>query len=366
MKKSILTIILWAVVSMLGYAQRLVDAETQTPLPWATITDKDGNVIGRTNQDGMIPEISQDRFPVTLVCIGYQPVTVESLSGKDIAMELMDYDLPEVTISPVGRPFLRILGYLRVVTSVKGSPSSVTAFKESIVDFLLPVEKKTKTKGWYRSRDLASKKYMRKTGANGVDSIGYDKDLDFLLSIGNVVGFPQKTNNLAKALKLNDKAMNGGTVMGKYAPKTVVQRSGNNFHLFMDGLADHKGHRFSPWQLKLLGFTTEFTDMHINGLFRTDNNDEILITDVQQFSLAINALVRSRFARKKFHSTEPLDAKLYVEFFVTGREYLTEEEAEELRKEPPTVSASDIKAPAEAPALHPGIQEIIDRTVAKK
>lgn len=353
-------------MSMLGYAQRLVDAETQTPLPWATITDKYGNVIGRTNQDGMIPEISQDRFPVTFVCIGYRPITIERMSGNDIGMELMDYDMPEVTISPMGRPFLRITGYLRVVTSVKGSPNSVTAFKESIVDFLLPVEKKTKAKGWNRSRDLVSKRYMRKIGANGVDSIGYDKDLDFLLSIGNVVGFPQKTNNLAKALKLNDKTMNGGTVMGKYAPKAVVQRTGNNVHIFIDGLADYKGHKTSPWQLKLLGFTTEFTDMHINGLFRTDNNDEILITDVQQFSWAINALVKSRFVKKKFRSTEPLDAKLYVEFFVTGREYLTEEEAEELKKEPPSVSVSDIKAPAEAPALHPGIREIIERTEAKK
>lgn len=366
MKRYFLVIILWVAMSMAGYAQRLVDIETQTPLPWATITDREGNVIGRTGQEGMVPEIAPDRFPVTFVCIGYEPLTIGRLSGQDIGMKLLVSDLPEVLISPGGRPFLYLTGYMRVTTSVQGSPSSVTAFKEAIVDFMLPMEEKTEKKGWRSPRELASRRYMRKTGANGVDSVGYDKDLAFLLAIGGVLSFPQKTNSLAKALKLDVKAMARDTVMGKHAPKAIMRRGSNSVHLFADGLADRKGHKFSPWQLKLLGFTTEFTEMHINGLFRSDADGDILITDLQQFSLSINALVRSRFARKKFHSTEPLDSKVYVELFVTDREYLTEEEAEKLRQEPPSVSEAEVRAPAEAPVLHPGIREIIERTEARK
>ncbi len=364
MKRCFLFVVLWTMMSMMGYAQRLVDVETQTPLPWATITDRDGNVIGRTNQEGLIPEIDSCLFPVTFVCIGYEPLTVERLSGNDIGMELSVSELPEVLISPTGRPFLHLTGYLRVTTSVQGSPNSVTAFMESIVDFMLPIEKKTKKKGWNHPRELASKRYMRKTGADGLDSIGYDKDLAFLLSAG--IYFPQKNNNIAKAFNIEAKTLDGGTVMGKYAPKVIVRRNGNSVHIFADGLADRKEHRFSPWQLKLLGFTTEFTDMHLNGLFQTDGGSEILFTDLQQLSMSVSALVRSRFARKKFGSTEPLDCKAYVELFVTGREYLTEDEAEQLRQTPPAVSEADVKAPAEAPALHPGIREIVERTEAMK
>ncbi len=122
-------------------AIRLIDAETKTFLPLASITDRSGNVVGMTDKSGEIPLLPKERYPITFNYMGYEPLQLNKVADEDVKMILQEYELPEIVISPGARPLLHLTGYMRELTSVLSSSDSVTIFKESVVDFLVPVKK---------------------------------------------------------------------------------------------------------------------------------------------------------------------------------------------------------------------------------
>lgn len=65
-------------VSLHASAFRLVDASTKAVMPLAAITDRSGNVVGMTDNNGEIPEISSDWYPITFNSMGYEQVEIKS------------------------------------------------------------------------------------------------------------------------------------------------------------------------------------------------------------------------------------------------------------------------------------------------
>ena len=359
MKKVFSIIVLVSILSGAFDADafRLVDAETKAPLPLASITDRSGNVVGMTDKSGEIPALQKDRYPITFNYMGYDPLQVQEPTEDDVKMIQQDYDLPEIVVIPGRRPLLHLTGYMREITSVLCSSDSVTLFKESVVDFLVPVEK-TKVKGWNKARELASKTYVRMSDSSGLDSVSDNHEYEFML-------WGNRKSLIPSAAKIPDKIKGPevarDTVMGKYYPKIIWWKNNDVIRWYGDALANEKNHITTPWALKLFGLTTDVTEISENYVFDTPDGDFIRPTDLRQVSVTIDMLAKGKLFKKTFDSSSPVNVRTYMELYLTDREFLTEEEGKTLKKEVPAIESSDILAPANANPLHPAIIRTVER-----
>lgn len=352
-----------AVVSLLAtclntQAYHLVDGETKSVLPLASITDNKGNVVAMTSQSGEIPPLSQELFPITFNYTGYEPMEVDKLSHEDVSMVKHIYNLPDIIISPESHPLLYLTAYMREVSSLMSSSDSLTFLKESIVDFLVPVGK-TKVKGWRKPRELASKTYVRMIDSEGLDSVSNEHELECLLWTSHHNLIP--SSNIIPSNIQDCDGVAEDTIMGKYYPKYVWRRNGNVIHCYADALADEKTHTSSPWLLKMLGLTTDLSDMSLNYVFTSEEGKESSNTDVTQVSLSMDMLVKGRIFKKSMDSSAPVNLRSYAEVFVIDRKFVSDEDAKSLKKDAPVVKESEIIAPANAPGLHQGLKTLVER-----
>lgn len=358
--KKLLSIILSLTILMGAFdanAFRLIDAETKAPLPLASITDCSGNVVGTTDKSGVIPELQKDRYPITFNYMGYASLQILKPAEDDVKMIQQDYELPEIVVIPGSRPLLHLTGYMREITSVLSSSDSVAIFKESVVDFLVPVEK-TKVKGWNKARELASKTYVRMSNSSGLDSVSTNHEYEFMLWGNRKSLIPSGTKIPAK-IKGTDLACD--TIMGKYYPKIIWWKNGDITRWHGDALANEKNHVTTPWALKLFGLTADVTEISENYVFDTPDGDFIRPTDLRQVSVTIDMLAKGKFFKKAFDSSSLVNVRTYMELYLTDREFLSEEEGKELKKEVPFIEPSDILAPANANPLHPAIMRTVER-----
>lgn len=359
MKKS-LSIILLLTILMGAFdanAFRLVDADTKAPLPLASITDRSGNVVGMTDKSGVIPDLQKDRYPITFNYMGYASLQILKPAEDDVNMIQQDYELPEIVVIPGSRPLLHLTGYMREITSVLSSSDSVTIFKESVVDFLVPVEK-TKVKGWNKARELASKTYVRMSNASGLDSISTNHEYEFMLW-GNRKSLIPSGAKIPAKIKGTDVACD--TIMGKYYPKIIWWKNGDITRWYGDALANEKNHVTTPWALKLFGLTTDVSEISENYVFDTPDGNVIRPTDLRQVSVTINMLAKGKLFKMALDSSSPINVRTYMELYLTDREFLSEEEGKKLKKEVPVIKPSDILAPANANPLHQAIIRTVER-----
>ncbi len=354
---SIITALILSSSTFDADAYRLIDASTNAPLPLASITDRSGNVVGMTDKSGVIPELQKDRYPITFNYMGYASLQILKPAEDDVKMILQEYELPELVISPGARPLLHLTGYMREVTSVLSSSDSVTIFKESVVDFLVPVEK-TKVKGWNKARELASKTYVRMSNSSGLDSVSTSHEYKFMLW-GNRLSLIPHATKIPDKIKGVDLACD--TVMGKYYPKIIWWKNGDVTRWHGDALANEKNHVTSPWALKLFGLTTDVTEISENFVFETPDGDFIGPSDLRQVSITIDMLAKGKLFKKTLDSSSPVNVRTYMELYLTDREFLSEEEGKSLKKEIPTIESSDILAPTNANPLHPAIMRTVER-----
>lgn len=354
---SIITALILSSLTFDADAYRLIDASTNAPLPLASITDRSGNVVGMTDKSGAIPELQKDRYPITFNYMGYASLQILKPAEDDVKMVPQEYELPEIVISPGARPLLHLTGYMREVTSVLSSSDSVNIFKESVVDFLVPVEK-TKAKGWKKARELASKTYVRMSDAAGLDSVSTSHEYEFMLW-GYRKGLIPSSAKIPDKIKDTNVACD--TIMGKYYPKIIWLKNGDVTRWYGDALANEKNHITTPWALKLFGLTTDVTEISENFVFETPDGDFIGPSDLRQVSITIDMLAKGKLFKKTLDSSSPVNVRTYMELYLTDREFLSEEEGKSLKKEIPTIESSDILAPTNANPLHPAIMRTVER-----
>lgn len=357
----IIAIVISVTVGLHAQAEKLVDAETKTVLPLASISDHCGNMIGMTSREGDIPPIAPKSFPITFNYMGYKPLEVARLDGSDVMMYQSLYELPGILVTPGNRPLLHLTGYMREVASILGSSDSLTVYKESIVDFLIPVGK-TREKGWSKPRVLTSKIYVRMSDSSGMDSVSGQLDEKFLLR-GDKYNFIPSVKAIPESMKVTEGAARK-TIMGKYSPKHIWEKNGETTRWYFDCLADKEGHVYTPRALKVAGMTSDLKEASFNYVFHIDEGNTLKPTDMTRVSLSIDLLVRGKLAMKAYNSTGPLHLRTYIEVYLTEREYLTDAEGKAIKKEAPVYRTSDVKAPADATPLHPGIARMIERVNA--
>lgn len=345
----------------------LIDSQTGDSLVLASILDRNGNLVALTENDGAIPDLLPTSFPITFSYMGYESREIATIPTSDVALTPKMYELSEVVIKPGTHPLLYVTAYMREYGTSFGSSDSVTIYNESIVDFMIPVGK-TKNKGWRKPRTLAENTYMRHTNSNGLDSVSDKIDDMYLLAAKSHI-YPS-AKSAVMTLPPNIATTSGQasrTIFTKDSTKIDWLRNGNVIKVNYDVMTRYKNHVYTPNALKLLGATMDITEAMDNYTFvKEDNYNKLSPADVRQISRSMKMIGRGKVWRWSLGTKNPIDMRYYAEIYVLNREYVTEAEAKELKKETPVVSAERIVAPNGTPDLHPGIQSIVNRINSRR
>lgn len=318
------------------------DAETGSVLPKASVFDRNGAFIGVTGDDGTVPSgIPKGSYPLNIRYLGYNPVTVESSDAGNVMMTEASYALPELTTVAGTRNMLHITAYVRnYLTRINGN-DTIVAYEEQVIDFMFPTTQKAKEKGWKKARILSGRRYEK--------GIKAEKD---------TVKFSERAVSNGFDYKLNEKfimpeGIFSGTssievVPGKYGQKEVWRAIGNNVFLEKDELADNKDHIRKASLAKIFAMSMAMDQTEYKYKFNKGTKNRFTPDDILEASFLGHLNMTGKGINYAYDTKDPIDIYVYGEMFVIDKEYLTAEDAKDLKKNPPVIKA-DFKAPANIP-----------------
>lgn len=325
----------------------ITDGESNTPLAKASIFDKNGVFIAVADEKGKVPQsVSEKSYPINVRYVGYTPVEVQNPNAGIVKMQESAYTLPEITIDDVSRNHLYIKAYERTYENEVDPNDTLLYFTERIVDFVLPLSKAAKNKGWKKGRVLSEREYahvkqQRKDKSR--DSIRYRENKN-----NNSFGYQMNTDFIIPEALIHGDSTKV-VIPGKYYPKEIWTKVGDNYVLLKDNLADQKDHINSPALLKMLGGTVDITRDEYVYNFSPDSKGKIKPDMINEASYFLDLYLKGKLWKMASQQKEDLPLQCYGELYVIDRAYLTADEVKELKKNPPVVDTS-FKAPEGIPA----------------
>ena len=341
--------------------KRVIDAVDHSPIAAASIFDAAGNMVGFTWSDGEFSEIPETAYPITLRCMGYEQLVIERPEDKTWEMTPIAYELEEVVIVPIKRNILKQTFYVREYFSMSNETDTVTFFTEHMADRFVPTSKDARFSGDSKLRILESRQYAH-FQLFGKDSISTDPETLFpsMVTIfdplDQEVTAPESFNEPGNAAKLHEES-------GKSGMSLIKKQNDQTFTIIIDGLADTKEHKLSPWPLKLIGFTMEFNQIYATQAYRVNDKGVYLPKDLLEASFVMQADGRGKYLRKALKSDEPIVIRSLIELYIVDRDYLSKEEAKEECKNKP----ADVKfvIPSTVPPLNEATRRLVERAKAE-
>lgn len=341
--------------------KRVIDAVNHSPVAAASIFDTAGNMAGFTWSDGVFSEVPASAYPITLRCIGYEQLVIECPEDKTWEMIPKSYELEEVVVIPVKRNILKQTFYVREYFSMNNESDTVTFFMEHMADRFIPTSKDAKFGGDSSLRILESRQYSHYQ-LFGQDSIATDPETLFpsmitiFEPIDKEVTTPESFKESGNTIKLHEEP-------GKSGMALIKKQNDRTFTYTIDGLADTKEHKISPWQLKLIGFTMEFNQFYVTQAYRVNDMGVYLPKDLLEACFVMQADGRGKYLRKALKSDKPIVIRSMIELYIVDRDYLSKEEAKDEYKNKPT----DVKfvIPSTVPPLNKATQRLVERVNAE-
>ena len=359
--------VLFLVISILLFCvsadaqKRVIDAVDHSPVAAASIFDATGNMVGFTWSDGEFSEIPESAYPITVRCMGYEMLIIERPEDKTWEMTPMAYELEEVLIVPVKRNILKQTFYVREYFSMSSETDTVTLFTEHMADRFIPASKDAKFSGNSSLRILESHQYSHYQ-LFGQDSISTDPETLFpsmvtiFEPVDKEIPTPKSFKESGNAAKLYEEP-------GKSGVSIIIKQNDQTFTISVDGLADTKEHKISPWPLKLLGFTMEFNQVFLTQAYRVNDKGVYQPKDLLEASFVMQADGRGKYLRKVLKSDKPIVIRSMVELYIVDRDYLSKEEAKEEYKNKPTNVKFMI--PSTVPPLNEATKQLVERANAE-
>lgn len=332
----------------------VVDDEDSSVLPYATVFGKSGIIVGLTNDNGEIVIASEKDFPIIIKCLGYEPLTL-SQSEDTVRMQHSTVNLQEVVVTPVDRPVMRLVCYVREFASGATGADTIMNYNEHMADFFLPVREKVKGFKPHKSmRILRSRCYSRKTNSNGLDSIFVPDFRDDTFSWEEMVELS------TEPVYESDRIRNGqrnDSVPGKYGVKHIMRKTNGNYIVKTDHLADMKSHSISPFIFKLLGLTIDFTEFQGSRIYKANDEGVYRPNDIVSGTCSFSVIGKGKWIKKAFKTDAPVQMYAFYEIYPIDIQYLTVDEARDLWRNQP---APRIEVSPNASQLDPAIQHIVD------
>ena len=334
----------------------VVDAADDTPLPKASVFDRNGRLAGLTSETGEMPTLADSDYPVSIRCIGYDTRTICRPTSSRIKMQELVYELPEAVVSSRKQEVLHLTGYLREFSTLTTGSDTVTLFREKAVDYMLPTAHTRKFRGWRIPRVLASKSYYRFTDINGLDSVSDRFRQHF--SWSDWVGIASHAD-LPEALKGAEIASD--TTYGKYSRALAWRRNGHRVDLDIDLLADTANLHWVPGIASFIRDGLDVYSFNMKYAFAGVGENEILPNNISKMTYVIETKGRVLDLFRVFRHDTPYYVNTYAELYITAREYLTVKQARKNENRLPEYDITAIAAPPGAPEPEASVKALIER-----
>lgn len=334
----------------------VADAESRSPLPGASIFDRNGNLVGVSNKNGRTPHIAEDRLPVTVRYIGYGEKQVRNLDSDTIFLKESSRELPEVVVESRQHKVMHMLGYVREYSTLTTYNDTVFLFREKMVDYMVNPDPKVKFRGWTNPRILKSKSYYRFTNSQGLDSVSDESNYHFSWSdwvgLGGDISIPES---------LRGKRQSTDTLRGKYSPSEIWVRNGDKVTLNINVLADTASRRWVPNLSAFFRKEMDFENFKVRYNYDNVTGTKLSPMDVTSYSCNIESKGRGHDMFMFNRVDEKVFVSTYAETYILDKEYITLPEARKWEKLAVGSGVMEIYEPDDAPPLQASIAELIDR-----
>lgn len=265
-------------------------------------------------------------------------------------------ELPEVIVESRRHRVLHILAYVREYSSLTTYDDTVFLFREKMVDYMLPSDKKVKFKGWSTPRILTCKSYYRFTNRNGLDSVSDASHHHF--SWSDWIGLAPK---VSLPLMLRNETVAVDTVRGKYSPAEIWSRVHDRINIEIDVMSDSESRRWVP---NLAGFFSRNLDFDTFKLAYNYNNvigDSVSASDLEGYSFHIESKGRGHEMFRFNRLNEPFFVSTQADVYILDKEFITVKEARKWDKGVFDIDEIGIYEPMDAPELSSSTLSLINR-----
>lgn len=298
------------------------------PVIAASVTDGNGVNVALTDPQGCAT-VNENTFPLTVKALGLKTTSVASTTDT-VIMQWEPMAMDEVVVRSQERPVARIVCYIRSTSGMITDGDTTQMIWEGMVDYLIPIAN-TKMKGRDRPR-LLNRRYAITSTAESVDSTDIEA-----LTFYQLINYPNK--EIAESENL--RAKKAGTDTVKITKKGMVEelhsKTPAGYRIYNDFLADKKNHSWSPWFLKMLGFTIDIKELAFTSLYASGRDEAHNPLDLKAMTVGFHMIGRGKWIRKAFGTTEDVDINNQIEVFPVDITFLTEQEAKETDKELPCI-----------------------------
>lgn len=336
----------------------VIGADDKEIIARATVISNNGMILGVTDDNGHLPEISDKDYPIIIRSIGYKEQSVAEPSDT-IWMATENYNLPEILVVSGERPITRVVSYVREYCTGATSTDTVQMFSEYMVQSFHITQDKVKgyKKGDRRIKPLSKRQYARYANAN-CDSVlipGKDEEPFYMLSFAETIS--EVPASYKEPAKIRD-GFPSDTIPGKYGPKYIVSKTKDRYMVCKDALADYEGHRYSPWVLKMIGASMDITQVSRILFFVPNERGKYSVLDFISGAYNSHIVAKGKWLKKIFKAKEEVDMDCYVELYPVSVTFHTVSEYKELKSDK---SEMPFTVNDQIPPIPPSVTSIINR-----
>lgn len=338
--------------------KRVVDAVDNSPIASASIFDGSGNVVGFTTPDGDFSAVPDSEYPITIRCMGYEPLTIACPENKEWQLKPLFYELSEIVVDPSKRNVLKQTLYIREYYSLSSKTDTITYFIEHMAERFVPITKQGKFGGKTSPRIINTRCYTRhkiaeKDSFSVASKTNIPPILSFLDIKDKIISAPESFKG--KTDILYEKP-------GKSGMSMIYKQNSQIFTMIEDYLAEKKSHSASFFPLKVLGLDISLNQLITKYIYQVNDKGEYMPGDLLEGTVSVQGDGKGKYFRKILNSDEPILIRLVVEAYVADNEYLTKEDAKEDYKNKPSYIKFEI--PSIVPPLTPAIQQLVQQAKA--
>lgn len=334
----------------------VADSATRIPLPNASIYDRHGKAIGMSNNKGILPKISKERYPITIRYIGFDDKSITAQNQDTVFLSEKVAELREVVVESRRQRLLHILAYVREYSTLTSYTDTVFLFREKMVDYMLPTDKRVSFKGWATPRILTCRSYYRFTDRNGLDSVSDASRHHFSWSdwMGLAPNVP-----LPHGLRNSEVATD--TLHGKYSPTEIWNRVNDEIAIDVDVMSDTTSRKWVPNLAVFFRKNLDFERFNVTYRYNNIVGDSVSALDLAGYSFFISSNGRGHNMFRFNKLNEPFYVSTQADVYVLDKELITVKEAGKWKKRNFDIDEVGIYEPMEAPDLSSSILTLVDR-----
>ena len=334
----------------------VVDSISRLPLPNASVFDKKGSLLGICNSNGKSPYVSASNLPVTIRYMGFKEKEIENLNQDTVFLQENYFELPEVVVATRQKSILHMLAYVREYSSLTTYTDTIFLFREKMVDFMVPQDKKMKYRGWTKPRILSSKSYYHFRNSEGLDSVSDECDHHFSWSdwIGINPQLPIKR-------KLLGSEIGSDTLKGKYSHSEIWNKNKDKITIDINVLADSTSRKWVPDIGGYFKDNIDFDNFKVHFGYENVTGDLLLPNDLTNYSFNIESVGRGHSLFRFNRPDEDYFVSTYAEVYFLDKEFISLKEAKKWEKHDFYSDEIEIYEAYEAPELQSHILTLMER-----